>query len=812
MVLGDQGVVEAAEGRLADAQRRLEMLQKTVEANRTDDARLVDTKVRTDELARELLAITVQLRPRLNEIKNRLDQLGEPPAEGQAPEDATVVEQRGKLTAERQKINALTGEAETLSIGATKLSNAITQIRRALFTDRLLEHTDISPSVFAEATAAFSAEMSNFRRTVGSWMNFIWSYKRVPLASAVMLSLAMALVLLATEYRVLGSFIRRDPLAPSPAYTSRLSVAFWSTIMPTMVLAVFLVTTFFFLNAFNVLRRDIAPMVSASFGFVGLVFFVALVSRAILAPSEPNWRLVRVSNRGARSLGLAFLLMAFVNGLDFFLGSISEALSSPVVLTVMKSFISSVIVGGLFVFISFLKPIVAADGDYGKPGRPWPRWIVWCLRLIGLGLVLASVSGYVGLSRFLATQLIVTGAVVATMYIGFLSGREISAPDRFGDTSVGKFVQQRLGLSDVLLDQLGIVAGLLVYLFVLLVGVPLILMSWGFQPRDLEFWAYRLFSEITIGNISISLVGIAGGILFFAVGLVLTRWLQKWLDGNVMARSQVEPGVRNSIKTGVGYLGAAVAALVGVSAAGIDLSSLALVAGALSLGVGFGLQNIVSNFVSGLILLVERPFKVGDWIATGTTEGFVRRISVRATEIETFQRQSLIVPNSELINATVGNWTHRNKLARIDVPIGVSYSSDPRQVIEVLREVGQQQEGVLSNPEPFVVFLGFGASSLDFQLSLFVPDILNSLGVKNGVRVAIFERFKADGIEIPFPQQDVNLFVRGRGSATEPARSAGDTAAGVATAVPSMPEQKAILESGLVPDGGEGGEDVEKGQ
>jgi small-conductance mechanosensitive channel len=216
-----------------------------------------------------------------------------------------------------------------------------------------------------------------------------------------------------------------------------------------------------------------------------------------------------------------------------------------------------------------------------------------------------------------------------------------------------------------------------------------------------------------------------------------------------MARGKVDAGVRNSIRLAVGYAGIAVAALVGISAAGIDLSSLALVAGALSLGIGFGLQNVVSNFVSGLILLAERPFKVGDWIVAGDVSGTVRKISVRATEIETFQRQTVILPNSNLINGAVGNWTHRNKLGRVDIRVGVAYGTDVRRAQEILLEITRAQPTVLKNPEPFVQFANFGPAALEFEIRFFLADITSSGGVQNDIRFAIIDAFNREGIEIP---------------------------------------------------------------
>lgn len=755
----DEKIV-AAERRIEDARALLSSLRSQVDKNLQEDGILADLKVKADALVREALAITVDLRPRIDAIQTRLTELGDAPGEGQPAESASVTDDRARLNAARAEVNALTGQAEDLSIEAKALSDRISDIRRALFTSRLFEHTEINGSVLEDAMKSFAADAERVRRSITSWLTFVFKFKALPLAIAVFLSTALASLILFAEYRLFGRINRRDRTIADPSYLSRFSVAFFSTILPSLALSFFLASAYFLLDTFNVLRPDIAPIIASVFGLIGLVFFVTAISRAVMAPAEPNWRLVRLSNKGARDLTIAIFLMALVNGLDYVLSVISETYSSPVVLTVMKSFASSVVVGLLLFFVSFLRPVIAQSGDPAAPGRPWPRAISFTLRGVGAILILSASIGYVGLARFLATQIVVTGAVLATMYIGILTGKAISAPNQFGETRVGQFVGRQFRLSTVGLDQSGIAAGLFIYVFALVTGVPLILMSWGFQPRDLQLWLFNLFTEINVGTIRISIFGILGGVLLFVFGLVFTRWFQKWLDGSVMARSQVDGGVRNSIKTGVGYLGTGIAGIIGISAAGIDLSSLALVAGALSLGIGFGLQNIVSNFVSGLILLVERPFKVGDHVITGVNEGIVKRISVRATEIETFRRQSIIVPNSELINSPLGNWTHRNRMQRSEVPVSVAYDTDPQEVIDVLLEVVKERPDVLRNPDPHVEFLRFGASSLDFELRFHLADMSEGLHVRNEVRMEILRRFRARGIVMPYPHQDVMLHVK----------------------------------------------------
>lgn len=219
----------------------------------------------------------------------------------------------------------------------------------------------------------------------------------------------------------------------------------------------------------------------------------------------------------------------------------------------------------------------------------------------------------------------------------------------------------------------------------------------------------------------------------------------------------MDAGVQNSLVTLFGYVGLVFAAAMALSIAGVDLSNLALIAGALSVGIGFGLQSVVNNFVSGLILLFERPIKVGDWIITPSGEGIVKKISVRSTEIETFDRSSIIVPNSELVAQTVTNWTHKNNMGRVRIPVGVAYGADPERVRDILMKCADENPLVVRYPEPFVSWEGFGASSLDFELRCFLSDIGRGLQVRTELRYAIFKAFKENGIEIPFPQQDIHV-------------------------------------------------------
>ena len=267
----------------------------------------------------------------------------------------------------------------------------------------------------------------------------------------------------------------------------------------------------------------------------------------------------------------------------------------------------------------------------------------------------------------------------------------------------------------------------------------------------------EILDGVEIGNVTISVTEIFVAVFAFFAVTVLTRMMQRALEDQVLPQTRLDAGVRNSIKAGVGYAGVALATLIAIALLGLDLSNLAIIFGALSVGIGFGLQGVVNNFVSGMILLVERPIKAGDWIQIGKHEGFVRRINVRATEIETWTRASVIIPNSELLSGALTNMTHKDQYGRVDVNVRVAYGSDVDQVMTILRDCLEAHPRILNFPELSVVFLGFGESSLDFQARGFISSVVWRLFVQSDLLVEIYRRFNEAGIEVPLPQRDLHL-------------------------------------------------------
>jgi potassium efflux system protein len=288
----------------------------------------------------------------------------------------------------------------------------------------------------------------------------------------------------------------------------------------------------------------------------------------------------------------------------------------------------------------------------------------------------------------------------------------------------------------------------------------LFISAWDYSGGLIAQIRSYLVTGFDIGEVHFVPSRFMGALLIFGLIIILSSWVRSQMENHWLKMTTMGPGARDAMVTITGYFMFLVALLVGMSVAGFDFGNVAIIAGAISVGIGFGLQNIVNNFLSGLIILFERPIRKGDWIIVGGTEGYVREIKIRSTRIQTFDRSDVIVPNSEIISNQVTNWVLTSQSGRATISVGVAYGSDVQKVRDILMAVADENTSVVKSglvPQPDVLFREFGDSSLNFVLRVFIYDIQDRLKVISEINFAIDKAFREQGIEIPFPQRDLHI-------------------------------------------------------
>jgi len=694
------------------------------------------------------------------------------PAEAEAEIDPVANQKLKSLQAELVGVDGLLVRANLNASQADQLGREVSTRRKAVYFSTIFKRSstplaskvrqqlfDLSVSIFTDAkhwlaTQRQSLSSGDFALRVS-----------VGLLSFLLLLLAASPLYAWWERLVLPKWIGAD--LPEPETTAdKLTIALVRAVVRLLVFVVPAALVFGLLRITGVVGSGEAGFLVQILLTLGGVMLADGVALAFLSPRRPHLRLAALSNRRARNYRFFAIAALWVFAIDHMAGLSFAHKNISVSLEAVQaqSAIVTLLAAGFVLLAGVQAPLATRGATIG--GRDTSRFrladpilLLSVLRLSAIGLALtgmvACLIGYVELGRALVWALLlivlsVAGYILLRNAVKILLSQiwaRVWAPstaDEKDEQEPGGVILSiwlRL-LADIAL------AGAALWVF---------LQFADFRVSDIDLWASRISEGVPIGATTLRLTDIAAGVFSFVLILLLFRGLKAYLRRGMDGPSGLRDGANASVLALVGYLGFVVAIFVGFGATGVQLSNIALIVSALSVGIGFGLQGVVNNFVSGLILLFERPVNIGDWVVTTAGEGYVRRIGLRSTEIVTFNRASIMVPNSDLITSPLTNWTHKDKTGRVIIPVGVAYGSDPEQVREVLLACAIEHPLALRRPEPYVYWKDFGSSSLDFELRVFIRNITNALSVETDLRFAIFAAFKANGIEIPFPQQEVHL-------------------------------------------------------
>jgi potassium-dependent mechanosensitive channel len=692
-----------------------------------------------------------KIQPGLDADQAQMKLLGPAPAAGQPQEPEQAALGRAELNYHFGLLSAGQATVKSTNLRIDNLLNAIQEIRRKNFASVLFQPI---PGVYAYETWSKLPEYvpqaaSKLRDLIADWWRDVQDRDGVTriAVEALLMSLLLSL---ASWWGVRR--LRRWQDAGEPPYWRRASSAAGVILLRALPVVAPVVFLYVMIADAQPLPERVDWLFYLTTQSIVTVFTVGALVTAAFAPGAPRWRLIAVSDiRAARICGLVVLL-ALLYSLANLLYVITRLVQAPFALTIAVALPSSLLLAGLVVA---LLRTTRAGAAGAVPSAHLFRALRVAIWAIVVAIVVCALTGYLPLARFLAQQLIVTGSILALVYLLLLWIDGFSQALSDDGTGMGQWLKRGAGLQRR--EQLTLPISLLLKFIVLVLSVPFIMLQWGYAWPDIREWYRQLFFGLHIGNTEVTLGALLASIIVFGLGYAGARLFQGWLDVQVLQTAGISGGVRQSIRTGVGYVGIMVAALAAFSYAGFNLSSLAIVAGALSVGIGFGLQNLINNFVSGLILLAERPISVGDRVVVGGEEGFVRKISVRSTELETFDGANVLIPNSYFISEKVKNWTFRNNICRIVIPIGATYGSDPRQVQSVLLTVASSHPEVLTAPEPSVTLDEFAAASLRFTLCAFVGDIAKSGRVRTDLAMSILDAFDKAGIAIPCGQTDVTI-------------------------------------------------------
>src|ERR1700754_2844644 len=735
---------------------KLDDIEKAMKDDKITDAIIDELRGKAADVGSDAQKLSGSLQQGRDAAKARLDQLGPAPAAGtkEAPElDAT---RKGAQKA-FDAVDAQIKQADGLALEAQQTGNQLSDLRRIRFQEFLSQRTTspLSRPFWSEPAAAFPRDSANLREFVGTVKSDLaasWNTgNRIALITCALLGLLlMTGVRFYIEHRVRHLTANRMP----PGRLRRSALILGIALTSTLTTGLGTQLLYLGLNWNDTFSQDTDEIARSIVRLVFFGAFVAGLGRALLSVKRPSWRLPAISDQTAIDLRRFPMLISLTAVLFYFLKQLNHTIGTSLAATVLTSSLQAIVFTVLTALALLRLSRTHRHHDDEDTSPPRPVWASLFIAAAWSAIVVAwlgLLTGYIAFASFMAGQVVWTAIVIAATYLAMRLVDDLFEALLSEKGPMSARAQGIFGMHPKLLDQAGVLLSGVVRLGLFLFGITAVMSGFGAGASDIMTLGSKLQS-LKIYDVELKPSQILTSIALFFLGLLAVRVIKNWMSEQYLPRTNLDPGMRSSLTTLLGYVGVVIVVAIALLAMGLSVQNVAWVASALSVGIGFGLQAIVSNFISGLILLAERPVKVGDWVVLDDAEGDIRRINVRATEIQVADRSTIIVPNSSFITKPVRNMTMSNPQGRVLIKLPMPLDSDPVDVREHKLEAMRSHASVQEAPAPSVTLDNIDRAAMTFAATCYVGSPRDVGNVKSDLLFDIIARLRQAEIPLLRPQ------------------------------------------------------------
>ncbi|MFT4267394.1 MAG: DUF3772 domain-containing protein [Xenophilus sp.] len=718
-----------------------------------------------DAIAEDAGKFIAQRTSQLNDLNARLGELGDPPSAG-ATEAPDITRQRATLTLERNAVDADIRLARLVMVDAQQRANELLNKRRADFEAQLTERaaSPLTADFWRDIANAWPEDVQRLQPLADELHAGASRAAQKTHRGPVLGALALALLTVTLGNLLAERLLVRLARRVLPAGRLRRSLLVIAIVAANLLLVGLAVHGLLFaFDAHGLLGEQTRKLARVAQRTLLFMTFVVGLGRSLLANARPSWRLPPIADPMARRLRAFPALTALVSAVVWVPTQINALVDASYAAVVAAHATSALALSALIaaMLMRLRGPRAAPaethakdEGAEAEAAASRPLWVGALRGLVALTLVVIVVLvalGYVALASTIAGQLTWTGIVACAFYVLFKFTDDLCMTLLGAGGASGRTLTDSFGLPAATLNQAAVLLSGALRLVLFFYMVVTLIAPLGTAPGEIVQRSSQFGTGLKVGEFEIVPAALLGALSVLVVGFIGLRVLRHWLESRYFPATTLEPGMRSSIATLLGYVGAVVVVAFALSALGIGVNRIAWIASALSVGIGFGLQAIVQNFISGLILLVERPVKVGDWVALGGTEGDIRRINVRATEIQLGDRSTVIVPNSEFITKTVRNMTLANAGGRVLLRLPMPLGTDTRRVRELMLAAFKEHPLVLAAPAPSVTLQDIDQGRLIFQGIAYVGNPRQADAARSDLLFALLDNLRQAGLPLTAP-------------------------------------------------------------